>query len=195
MRTPTLLVLVAVLAAAMVALPMSGCGGGETQESEGTAETTERDSEDSSTGTAPGQFPPEFALEDLNGNTVTLADYEGQVVVIDLWATWCPPCREEIPFLVDLYEEHKDKGFVVLGIGLDQGGADVLRKFADENDVTYPVLVGDRAVSSDYRASSIPTTYIVGRDGRIVERHVGFSPAIGAELREAVEQLLSPVEV
>jgi peroxiredoxin len=184
-----------------IGLTVAGCGGnesGEMEQSSGSSAVTENPTEtvgdESPTGTAVGQYPPDFSLADLDDNVVTLADFEGKVLIIDLWATWCPPCREEIPFLVDLYEEHKDNGLVVVGIGLDQGGAGALKPFVEKNGVTYPILVGDRAVGQSYGASSIPTTYIIGRDGRIVARHVGFHPSIGAEMRETVEGLLTPAE-
>ncbi|MBD3367628.1 MAG: redoxin domain-containing protein [Candidatus Eisenbacteria bacterium] len=198
MRRSTLLVAAMLVAVAAFSLPMAGCG--TTEETPGTEETSREPAtpgtgeNDDVTGTAVGQFPPEFELPDLDDNTVTLADYEGDVVIIDLWATWCPPCREEIPFLIELYEEHRNDGLVVIGIGLDQGGADVLRPFAEKHDISYPILVGGREISRTYRASSIPTTYIIGRDGRIAARHVGFHPSMKAEMREMVEGLLKPVE-
>jgi peroxiredoxin len=137
-----------------------------------------------------GQTPPAFTLKDIAGSDVSLSDFEGKVVVLDLWATWCPPCRQEIPVLVELYEEFEDQGLVVVGVGMDEGGADVLRPFAEANKMTYPVLVGDKAVGEAYKVTSIPTTFVIGRDGAIVSKHVGFSPAIGTALREEVARLL-----
>jgi len=203
MRRRTLFVTAMVAAFIALGLLSAGCGGGEeTPPSEQAATETpaaetgsETETAEASTGTAVGQFPPDFALPDLDDQTVTLSDFEGHVVIIDLWATWCPPCREEIPFLVDLYEEHKDDGLVVVGIGLDRTGVEALAPFAAEYDISYPILVGDRAVSRAYGASSIPTTYIIGRDGRIAARHVGFHPSMAPEMRETVEGLLEPEEV
>jgi peroxiredoxin len=141
-------------------------------------------------GTVDGMFPPPFTLPDLDGNQVSLSDFEGKVVVLDLWATWCPPCREEIPFLVSLYEEFRDRGLVVVGVGLDDGGAPVLKSFAEENGMTYPVVVGNRSVQASYGVTAIPTTFMIGRDGRIATKHVGFHPSIAGEMRSDVESLL-----
>lgn len=137
-----------------------------------------------------GQTPPAFTLKDIAGNDVSLSDFAGKVVVLDLWATWCPPCRQEIPVLVELYEQFKEQGLVVVGVGMDEGGADALRPFAEANKMTYPVLVGDKAVGEAYKVTSIPTTFIIGRDGAIVSKHVGFSPAIGAAMRDEVAKLI-----
>lgn len=144
-----------------------------------------------------GMTPPPFTLKDVDGRDVSLSDFQGKVVVLDLWATWCPPCRQEIPFLVGLYEEFRDRGLVVVGIGLDDGGADVLRPFAAANKVSYPVLVGDKPVAASYKVSSIPMTFVIGPDGRIAAKHVGFTPAIGNALREEVVKLIegAPQEV
>jgi cytochrome c biogenesis protein CcmG/thiol:disulfide interchange protein DsbE len=188
--------MVAVLALSLV---FAGCGGGTEQPSgeteETAAEATETATMPSATatgvGTEPGQTPPEFVLPDLSGNDVTLADYRGSVVVLDLWATWCPPCRQEIPFLMSLYEEYKDQGLVVVGIGLDQGGAAALAPFVEANEVTYPILVGNQEISLRYRVSSIPMTLMIDRDGLVASKHVGFAPSIGGQMRAEVEELLS----
>ena len=176
--------------ALLVALP--GCGGRDEQAAEeGTAqEGTTQVEQSSDVGTTEGKLPPSFELPDLSGNVVTLADYEGKVVVLDLWATWCPPCRVEIPFLVELYEEHKDAGLVVVGIGLDVGGADVLKPFVEQNGITYPILVGNRDVGQAYRLQGIPTTFILDRNGRIAAKHVGFRSSDADVMRAEVARLL-----
>jgi len=142
-------------------------------------------------GTEPGQTPPAFALPDLSGNEVSLSDFHGKVVILDLWATWCPPCRREIPFLVSLYEQYKDQGLVVVGVGLDQGGASVIAPFVEANSVTYTILVGDQTISQQYRVSGIPMTLMIDRDGRVASKDVGFAPTMEGEMRARVEELLS----
>ena len=185
--------------AALIAV-FAGCGSSdeveetsvETTEPAGTAATANLPAQDATgVGIAPGQTPPEFVLPDLDGNDVTLADYKGKVVVLDLWATWCPPCRQEIPFLVSLYEEYKDQGLVVVGIGLDQGGASVIAPFVEQNEVTYPILVGDQSVSQSSNVSGIPKTLMIDRDGRVASKDVGFAPTMEPEMRARVEELLS----
>lgn len=177
------------LLVALVVLP--GCGGRDEQApGEGTAEGTVKTEESSDVGTTEGKLPPSFTLPDLAGNEVTLADYAGKVVVLDLWATWCPPCRQEIPFLIELYEEHKDAGLVVVGIGLDDGGEKVLRPFVEQNGMTYPVLVGNRDVGQAYKLQGIPTTFILDRNGRIAAKHLGFRPSDADVMRAEVARLL-----
>jgi peroxiredoxin len=176
---------------ATAALVAAGCGGeAETTDTAQEEVATEAAEAQSDVGTSEGQFPPPFALADLDGNEVTLAEYEGKVVVLDLWATWCPPCRQEIPFLVSLYEEFKDDGLVVVGVGLDQGGAPTLIPFVEENGITYPILVGNREVQARYGVTGIPTTFMIGRDGRISTKHVGYHPSMAEEMRGQIVSLL-----
>ena len=142
------------------------------------------------TGVGIGQYPPSFLLPDLNGTEMSLSDFEGKVVVLDMWATWCPPCREEIPFLIKLYDEFEEQGLAIVGVGLDQGGAADLAPFVKSNSIDYTILVGDRAIGQAYKVSGIPTTFIIGRDGRIAAKHIGFSSEMKPEMRSEIVKLL-----
>lgn len=181
---------------ATLLLAAFGCSGEgeapEARQEEAVEETAgvEPVTEGGEVGPREGLYPPPFALPNLDGVEVSLSDFEGKVVVLDLWATWCGPCKVEIPYLVELYEEFKDEGVVVIGVGLDQGGASILRPFVEENNVTYPILVGNRSVAQAYNVSGIPTTFMIGRDGRIHKKHVGFAPQMAQELRADVVSLL-----
>jgi peroxiredoxin len=187
-------VVVALLALGVSALVVPGCG-------RGTGEATKKETAVGETGTpaaegagnvgtSVGDVPPPFALPDLDGQSVSLSDFQGKVVVLDLWATWCAPCRAEVPVLVRLYDELRDQGLVVVGIGLDQGGANVLKPFVEANRVTYPVVVGNPDVQSQYGVTGIPATFIIGRDGRIAATHAGFAPSMEEGLRAEVVKLL-----
>lgn len=178
------------VALALPALTLAGCGASEESGTTGEEQQSEAAVTTGVVGTVEGMFPPSFTLPDLNGGEVSLADFEGKVVVLDLWATWCPPCRVEIPFLVSLYEEFKEQGLVVVGVGLDQGGAQALGPFVEENGITYPILVADRSLQASYGVTSIPTTFMIGRDGRIARKHVGFHPSMAGEMRSDIERLL-----
>jgi thiol-disulfide isomerase/thioredoxin len=119
----------------------------------------------------------EFTLKDLHGREVRLADYKGKVIVLDFWATWCQPCREEIPGLIELQDKYRAQGLVVLGISIDDPIGD-LPPFAREFKTNYPLLVGlDREdVFAAYGPiAGVPTTLLIGRDGRICRREVGLT--------------------
>jgi thiol-disulfide isomerase/thioredoxin len=129
------------------------------------------------------QYPqaPDFTLNDLDGNAVSLTDFRGKVVIIDFWATWCPPCRKGIPDFVDLQKEFGDGKLVVLGVNLDQGRPDqivpMVRQFADNYKINYPVLMHDFNIVNAYGGiESIPTTFVVDKDGRVRQGVVGYHP-------------------
>lgn len=120
----------------------------------------------------PGQAA-DFTLQDLSGKSVKLSDYKGKVVLIDFWATWCPPCIASIPGIEKLHKNYKDKGLVVLAVSLDEGGWDSVQSFVAGQGISYPVLKGTEEVSADYQVRTIPMLFIVGKDGRIAKRYLG----------------------
>jgi thiol-disulfide isomerase/thioredoxin len=129
----------------------------------------------------PGEPAPEFVLLNVDGDTVMLSDYAGKVVLINIWATWCPPCRVEIPDIAELYDEYKDNGLVALGISLDEVNAeftvDDLAAASAELGVNYPVLLGTESVAEAYisKAGGIPETYIIGPDGLVKDFIYGMT--------------------
>lgn len=118
---------------------------------------------------------PDFKLNDVTtGKPVSLSDFKGKVVVLDFWATWCPPCREEIPHLVDLYGKYKDKNLVIVGVSLDDTQTPV-KPFMDEFHMDYPVVMGDDAIQKAYGGiQGIPTAFIIDKTGKIAQKYIGY---------------------
>lgn len=104
-----------------------------------------------------------------------MSGLKGKVVLLDFWATWCPPCRAEIPHFKELYADYRGQGFEAVGLALDEGGADVVRPFVKENGVSYPIAMGTPKVAEAYGGiRGIPTTFLIDRQGRIAEKYVGY---------------------
>lgn len=117
---------------------------------------------------------PNFLLRDLDGNDLSLSDYKDKVLFLNFWATWCPPCRAEIPDFVAAYNEHKDKGLAIIGISFDDLSPERLRSFIKKNDIGYPIAFGTRKIVDDYEPGEyIPTTIIIDKKGKIRNKHVG----------------------
>jgi len=148
--------------------------------------------------TGPGQAAPgginvgnrarDFALENLAGDEVSLSDYRGSVVLINFWATWCPPCRAEIPDLEAAYRTWRGNGLVVLGLSTDESREQV-QAFVDEFGMTYPILLDSEAkIMETYRARGLPLSVLVDRDGVIQVRHIGYLAA--EQLNEYLAQVM-----
>ena len=116
---------------------------------------------------------PEFSLTDLSGNKLDLATYRGKVVLLDFWATWCAPCRAEIPRLVDLQNRYRDRGLRIIGISLDDDAKPVA-KFYEQFKIDYPVAMGDADLAERYGGIlGLPVSFLIGCDGRIYVKHTG----------------------
>jgi len=139
-----------------------------------------------------GQFEaPDFTLKDLKGKDVTLSSLKGKLVFLNFWATWCPPCRAEMPSMQTLYEKYEDKGLVILAVNLREDKKTV-EKFLKKNGYTFPVVLdSEGAVGGGmYGVSGIPTTYFIGSDGYILGRLVGTREWDGEEVYSVIEKLL-----
>ena len=133
---------------------------------------------------------PDFSLETLEGKRVSLARLEGQVVLVNFWATWCPPCRREMPGFQAVYEDNRDRGFAVVGIAMDVGGPALVEAFVRENGIAYPVAMADEDVQLSYGGvDALPQSFLVDRRGR-VRRMVSGVFSEGT-LRKAVDELLA----
>lgn len=126
------------------------------------------------TATAAGHEAPDFVLTDLQGRAVRLSDLRGKAVVLNFWATWCPPCKEEIPWFVEMQKRYGDAGLQVVGVAMDDGDQKDVEKFAAENSINYPILLGKETVAEEYGGIDyLPTTFYIGRDGVVMERVFG----------------------
>jgi peroxiredoxin len=132
---------------------------------------------------------PDFALKDADGKMVHLSDYRGKVVLLDFWATWCGPCKIEIPWFMDLQHQNKDKGFEVLGVAMDDEGWETVKPFLADLGVNYRVVIGNDTTAQIYGGvDALPTTFLIDRSGKIAAVHVGLTSK--KDLVDGVEQLL-----
>jgi len=123
-----------------------------------------------------GKPAPDFQLTDLDGNNLRLTDLRGKAVLLNFWATWCPPCKIEMPWFVDLQKQYGPQGLQIVGVAMDEGNAhDAVAKFAKEMGLNYTVLLGNDKVADQYGGvDALPTTFYIGRDGKIVTRVFGL---------------------
>lgn len=118
-----------------------------------------------------------FTLKDINGKDVTLSAYKDKVILLDFWATWCAPCKIEIPGFIELYNKYKSRGFVVLGVSMDDSTPDV-KPFVQKLKMNYPVLTGTgrKDIEEAFGLTGLPTSFIIARHGKICGQHTGFAP-------------------
>jgi len=142
-----------------------------------------------------GFLAPDFTLDNLQGEKVTLSGLRGKIVVINLWATWCPPCRAEMPALENAYKQYKDSGVVVLGLNVtNQDSEREVPLFVEEFGLTFPILLDrDGSVSALYQLRGLPTTYFVNREG-IIRTVVVGGPMSETFFRSKIETLLKEVQ-
>lgn len=123
----------------------------------------------------PQPMPP-FLLNDLDGDIISTASWRGKVVVLNFWATWCPPCREEIPEMIELSKRFKDR-LQIVGVSMDDAPDDEVRQFARNMGIDYPIVMGSSTLSREYGGvPALPTSFVVNTEGRIVQKHEGIYP-------------------
>ncbi len=121
---------------------------------------------------------PEFSLPSaVDGNVVNSKSFKGKVLLITFFATWCPPCRQEIPTLIQLYKDLGPKGFAVIGLSVDEGGPKIVAKLIQQEKINYQVLMADRSTARSFGGiAGIPTSFLVNRKGNVVKKYPGFVP-------------------
>ena len=168
--------------ACVAALMLAGCGGGAKEKS---ATTTAGGPTE---GFIPGKAAPAFTLKDVDGKAVTLADYKGKVVMVDFWATWCGPCKMELPHLVELQKQYADKNFVILGLSMDEDPPATVKKFAQDNGIPYTIVMSDQDTQSKYGVTGYPTAFVIDKAGVIRNVFQGYTDK--AILDNAIRPLL-----
>lgn len=167
---------------------------------------------DSEPGQAFGTIEvPDMQLAYLDGSKAKLSDLEGKVVLLNFWATWCPPCREELPHFEDLHKAYRDEGLAIVGVSMDQAGADHVRSFSNDVGISYPIAMGafedmekiwsqvediptitgygsEAPVAASGTVQMMPTTFVIDRTGRIYQKHVG--PRDRAALEPTLRKLM-----
>ena len=137
-----------------------------------------------------GQDAPDFALKSASGSNLRLSEYRGDVVMINFWATWCGPCRQEMPLLNDLYARYNRVGFSLLGVNIDDDSSRAL-EMAEELGVSFPVLLDERKeVSKLYQVEAMPVTVLVDREGKVRHVHLGYKPGYEEKYLTQIRALL-----
>lgn len=140
-----------------------------------------------------GAPSPPFTLRDLDGKLVSLSDFSGKVVLVNFWATWCGPCRVEMPAMESLYKEMRSKGFEILAISVDAQGTIVTRPFQEAMGLTFPILHdSDYEVGGAYGARTLPISYVIDRQGIIQHRVFGARDWNGPQAKKLIRALLAP---
>jgi peroxiredoxin len=141
-------------------------------------------------GSGIGMAAPDFKLASLDGKQVKLSDYRGKAVLLNFWATWCGPCKIEIPWFMELEKQYGPQGLVVLGVAMDDDGKETVTKFADEMKIDYTILVGNDQIADQYGGvAGLPTTFYIDRSGKIVKKVPGL--VSHSEIEEGIKTALA----
>ncbi|MFH1369654.1 MAG: TlpA disulfide reductase family protein [Elusimicrobiota bacterium] len=135
----------------------------------------------------------DFELSDVNGKTVTLNSLKGNVVFLDFWASWCPPCRNSIPAVESLYQELKDEKVVFIGINIENKPA-LARNFAINNGINYTILMGDQKTTRAYGVRGIPAFFLIDHQGNVVKTYVGFQDGLKETWKSDIQELLLKIQ-
>ena len=174
---PVSRVLCVLIAAAALSLAFAGCSSSKPVNAASLKPEKDRKS------------APDFSLKDADGRTVRLSDYKGKVVLLDFWATWCGPCKIEIPWFMEFERKYKDRSFAVIGVAMDDEGWDVVKPFISDLGVNYRIVQGTDMTAQLYGGvQALPTTFLIDRLGRVASVHVGL--ASKRDFEDGIEKLL-----
>jgi len=134
---------------------------------------------------------PDFTLKTLDDEEIALSKLKGKVILLDFWATWCGPCRESIPHLVQLYRTYQKSGLEVIGMNVDRGDMNIVRHFVKSMDIPYPIAMTPENVERGYGVTGLPTTILIDKQGKIREKIVGFTSEIAKKMTARVADLTS----
>jgi peroxiredoxin len=133
---------------------------------------------------------PDFSLESLDGKTTRLSDFRGKAVLLNFWATWCGPCKIEMPWFVDLQNQYRSQGLQIVGVAMDDASKEDIAKFAKDMGVNYPILIGKESVGDQYGGvPALPESFLIARDGKIVGKIIGLEGK--AEIEDAIKKALN----
>jgi peroxiredoxin len=139
----------------------------------------------------PGQTAPNFKVISISGQPISEENYRGRVLVLDFFATWCQPCRQSIPHLVEMNRKYGKQGLQILGLSVDEVGERGVRTFTDEFRVNYPLAMAGDLTTVDYAVRSVPIMYLIDKKGKIFEVYRGFSDDIARSMEQSIKRLLA----
>jgi thiol-disulfide isomerase/thioredoxin len=135
------------------------------------------------------KMAPDFTLQSLDGKSTKLSDFRGKAVLLNFWATWCGPCKIEMPWFVELQKQYGAQGLQVVGVAMDDASKEDIAKFAKDMGVNYPILIGKEAVGDQYGGvPALPESFFIGRDGKVVDKIIGLKGK--AEIEDSIKKTL-----
>ncbi len=171
------LIVIAAVALVVIGVYLAKADGNSASSAQAIAANVPAESDPAETPSG-GTVAPNFKLTSTDGKTIDLSSFRGKVVIVDFWATWCPPCKAEIPDFIKLYSKYKDNGFQMLGISLDQNGLQAVVPFMKKYGINYPIMLGNEQVVDEYGGiRGIPTTFVIDKQGNIAASFMGYRPA------------------
>lgn len=138
-----------------------------------------------------GQPAPAFKTFSIKGQPVSTEGLKGSVVLLDFWATWCPPCRESIPHLAELHRKYSKQGLVIIGMSVDEGGERTVKEYAESHAIPYQIVMASGRIGADYGVRALPVLYVIDKNGLVREQVMGFSDQAGKVIENLVKKLLN----